>query len=162
VRKWVFFALAVGSLVGLATCKKQEAAEKTEKAGKANPWVGVWKLDSAKSRLHEAPKEETMQIDSANKSSIKYSIRGTSDEGKEYVESYDGKPDGNAYPVIVNGKELGKIAFAWQTERICTAQGKGPGGSSLTETATLSDDGKTVTIKSREGKEEEETAVYIK
>lgn len=156
MKRWTLFVLVFGSLVGLAAGKTQE------KIKKANPWVGVWKLDLSKSKLHEAPKQETMQIDSADKNSIKYSIHGVSDDGKEYVENYDGKPDGNAYPVLVNGKELGKIAFAWQSEHVCTAQGQGPGGSSLTETATLSDDGKTITIKSREGKEEEETAVYMK
>ncbi len=156
MRKWTLFILVFGSLLGLSACKKQEKTEK------ANPWVGAWKLDTSKSKLSEVPKQETMQIDSADKSSIKYSIHGVSDEGKEYTENYDGKPDGNAYPVLVNGKELGKIAFAWQSEHVCTAQGQGPGGSSLTETATLSDDGKTITIKSREGKQEEETAVYTK
>jgi hypothetical protein len=156
MKRWIPFILVCVFLLGLNACKKQEKTEK------ANPWVGVWKLDTSKSKLSETPKQETMQIDSADKSSIKYSIRGISDEGKEYVENYDGKPDGNAYPVLVNGKELGKIAFAWQSEHICTAQGQGPGGSSMTETATLSDDGKTITIKSREGKEEEETAVYTK
>ena len=103
-----------------------------------------------------------MQIESADRNSIKYLVRGVSAEGQEYAESYDGKPDGNSYPVKVNGKELGKIAFRWQSDRICNGEGKGPGGSSLTETATLSDDGKTITIKSREGKQEEETAVYTK
>ena len=156
MRKLTLIILVLGSLLGLNACKKQEKTEK------ANSWVGVWKLDTSKSKLNEAPKQETMQIDSADRNSIKYSIRGASDEGKEYTENYDGKPDGNAYPVLVNGKEMGKIAFAWQSEHVCTAQGQGPGGSSLTETATLSDDGKTITIKSREGKEEEETAVYIK
>ena len=153
LNRYSLLILALGCLFGLAACRKQE---------KANPWVGAWKLDVSKSRLNEAPKQETMQIESADQNSIKYSIRGTSTEGQEYAESYDGKPDGNAYPVKVNGKELGKIAFRWQSDRMCNGEGKGPGGSSLTETATLSDDGKTITIKSREGKEEEETAVYTK
>lgn len=152
-RHSLFILVLVGCLFTVAACKKQE---------KANPWVGVWKLDASKSKLNEAPKQETMQIESADRNSIKYSIRGISAEGQEYGESYDGKPDGNAYPVKVNGKELGKIAFRWQSDRMCNGEGKGPGGSSLTETAMLSDDGKTITIKSREGKEEEETAVYTK
>lgn len=156
MKRWTLFVLVVSSLLGLSAYKNQE------KTKQANPWVGIWKLDTSRSKLNEAPKQETMQIDSADKNSIKYSIRGISGEGQKYTETYDGKPDGNAYPVLVNGKELGKIAFAWQSERVCTAQGQGAGGSSLTETVTLSDDGKTITIKSREGKEEEETAVYIK
>jgi len=152
-RKSLFIMALVGCLLAVAACKKQE---------KTSPWVGVWKLDVSKSKLDEAPKQETMQIESADRNSIKYLIRGTSAEGQEYSESYDGKPDGNAYPVKVNGKELGKIAFSWQSDRICNGEGNGPKGSSLTETATLSDDGKTITIKSREGKQEEETAVYTK
>ena len=153
MKKHALIILLLSSLLTMDACKKQE---------KANPWVGVWKLDLSRSKLNEAPKQESMQIDAANHDSLKYSIRGVSDEGKEYVESYDGKPDGTAYPVIVNGKALGKIAFRWQSDRICTAQGTGPGGSTLIETAVLSDDGQIITIKSREGKEEEETAVYTK
>jgi len=152
-RRSLFILVLVCCLFGLVACKKQE---------KSDPWVGAWKLDVSKSKLNEAPKQETMQIESVDQNSIKYSIRGTSAEGQEYSESYDGKPDGNAYPVKVNGKELGKIAFRWQSERMCNGEGKGPGGASLTETATLSDNGKTITVKSREGKEEEETAVYTK
>ena len=96
MKRWIFLVLVVGSLLGLTACKKQENTEKT------SPWVGLWKLDISKSKLHEAPKQETMQLDSADRNSIKYSIRGTSDEGKEYIENYDGKLDGNAYPVLVN------------------------------------------------------------
>jgi hypothetical protein len=153
LNRYTLLILALGCLLSLTACKKQE---------KANLWVGAWKLDVSKSKLNEAPKQETMQIETADQSFLKYSVRGVSAEGQEYVETYDGKPDGNAYPVKVNGKELGKIAFHWQSDRVCNGEGKGPGGSNLTETATLSDDGKTITIKSREGKEEEETAVYTK
>ena len=81
MKRWIFLVLVVSSLLGMSTCKKQENIEK------ANSWVGVWKLDMTRSKLHEAPKQETMQIDSAGKDSLKYSIRGTSDEGKEYVEN---------------------------------------------------------------------------
>jgi hypothetical protein len=152
-RHSLFILILLCCLFGLAACKQQETT---------NSWAGTWNLDLSKSRLNEPPKQETMQIESADRNSIKYSIRGISAEGKEYLESYNGKPDGNAYPVKVNGKELGKIAFHWQSDRMCSGEGKGIGGSSVTETATLSDDGKTITIKSREGKEEEETAVYTK
>jgi len=143
----------LGCLIAMTSCKKEE---------KASQWVGVWKLNPGRSKLNEVPRQETMQIDAADKSSIKYLIRGTSAEGKEYSETYDGKPDGQAYPVTADGKELGKIAYLWQSDHGYTAQGKGLGGATLTETATLSDDGKTIIIKSREGKEEEETAVYTK
>lgn len=145
------FVMVLVCLPFMGACKKQV---------KTNPWVGLWTLDTNSSHLSERPTQETMQIDAADQSAIKYQIRGVSDEGKEYSESYDGKPDGNAYPVIANGRELGRIAFLWQSDRTCTAQGKGAGGSTLRESATLSDDGRSVVIKSQEGNEQEETAVY--
>jgi hypothetical protein len=151
MKKAAFSILALGLLLGPAACKKE---------AKTQPWAGVWTLDAARSRLDKAPQQETMQIESADESALKYSIRGISDQGSQYTETYDGKADGNPYPVMVNGKELGKIAFSWQSERVLTAQGKGLGGSSLTEVATLSDDGKIITIRTREGEEKEEAAVY--
>ncbi len=94
----------------MVACKKQ---------AKTNPWIGLWKLDTNSSHFSEAPRQETMQINAADQSSIKYLIRGVAADGKEYSESYDGKPDGNAYPAMANGRELGRIAYLWQSERIC-------------------------------------------
>jgi hypothetical protein len=153
MRKLALVSFALTCMLVIVACRNQQ---------KTNPWVGSWKLDKTASKLGEVPQQEVMQIDAADRSSIKYTIRGTSDDGKQYTESYDGKPDGGFYPVTVNGKELGNIAFQLQSDHVLSAQGKGAGGSTLTETATLSDDGKSITIKSREGKEEEETAVYRK
>jgi hypothetical protein len=151
MRKISLVGIALACMLSVVACRNQQ---------KTNPWVGTWKLDKTASKLNEVPQQEVMQIDAADHGSIKYTIRGTSDDGKEYSESYDGKPDGGFYPVTVNGKQLGNIAYQWRSDHVCTAQGKGPGGNTLAETATLADDGKTITIKSREGKQEEETAVY--
>jgi len=153
MRRRIAVTVALACMLAVVACRNQQ---------KTNPWLGTWKLDKTVSKLGEVPQQEKMQIDAADQGSIKYTIRGTSDDGKQYSESYDGKPDGGSYPVTVNGKQLGNIAFQWRSDRVCTAQGKGPGGTTLTETATLSDDAKTITIKSREGKQEEETAVYRK
>jgi hypothetical protein len=153
MRKLALVGFVLACMLAVATCRKQQ---------KEDPWVGTWKLDKTASKLTEVPQQEVMQIDSADQSSIKYTIRGTSDDGKQYSESYDGKPDGGFYPVSVNGKPLGNIAYQLQSDHVFTAQGKGPGGTTLSETATLADDGKSITIKSREGKEQEETAVYRK
>ena len=125
-------------------------------------WVGTWRLDIRASHLDESPREETMEIEAADKGALKYLIHGTAQDGNLYTESYDGRTDGGFYPVAVDGREVGQIAYHWDSDHVCSAQGKGPGGVSLTETATVSSDGKTITIRSREGKEEEETAVYRK
>jgi hypothetical protein len=143
MRKLTLVGLALACMLAVVACRKQQ---------KENPWVGTWNLDKTASKLTEVPQQEMMQIDVADQHSVKYTIRGTSDDGKQYFESYDGKPDGGFYPVTVNGKPLGNIAYQLQSDHVFTAQGKGAGGSILTETATLSDDGKSITIKSREGK----------
>ena len=153
MRKLILVGLAFACMLFVVACRNQQ---------KTNPWVGTWKLDKTASKLTEVPQQEEMQIDAADQRSVKYTIRGTGDDGKEYSESYDGKPDGGFYPVTVNGKQLGNIAYQLRSDHVITAQGKGPGGSTLDETATLSDDGKSITIRSREGKAEEETAVYRK
>lgn len=153
MRKLALVGFVLGCMLAVVACRKQQ---------KENPWVGTWKLDKTASKLTEVPQQEVMQIDSADQSSIKYTIRGASDDGKQYSESYDGKPDGGFYPVTVNGKPLGNIAYQLQSDHVFTAQGKGPGGTTLAETATLAADGKSIIIKSREGKEQEETAVYRK
>lgn len=137
-----------------AGCKQHRQAQSL--------WVGTWRLDTGASHLDESPREETMQIEAADKGALKYTIHGTAQDGKQYTESYDGRTDGGFYPVTVDGRQLGQIAYHWDSDHVCSAQGRGPGGTTLTETATLSPDGKTITIKSREGKEEEETAVYRK
>ena len=153
MRKVAPVGLVLACMLAVVACRNQQ---------KTNPWVGTWKLDKTASKLTEVPQQEEMQIDAADQHSVKYTIRGTSDDGKQYSESYDGKPDGGFYPVTVNGKPLGNIAYQLQSDHVFTAQGKGLGGSTLAETATLANDGKSITIKSREGKEEEETAVYRK
>lgn len=153
MRKISLIGIALACALFVVACRNQQ---------KTNPWVGTWKLDKAASKLTEVPQQEEMQIDAADQRSVKYTIRGTGDDGKQYSESYDGKPDGGFYPVTVNGKPLGNIAYQLRSDHVITAQGKGPGGSTLDETATLSEDGKSIVIKSREGKEAEETAVYRK
>ena len=153
MRKISLVGLALACMLSVVACRNQQ---------KMNPWVGTWKLDKTASKLNEVPQQEEMQIDAADQRSVKYTVRGTADDGKQYSESYDGKPDGGFYPVTVNGKQLGNIAYQLRSDHVFTAQGKGPGGNTLDETATLSDDGKSITIKSREGKEAEETVVYRK
>ena len=97
MRKISLIGIALACALFVVACRNQQ---------KTNPWVGTWKLDKAASRLTEVPQQEEMQIDAADQRSVKYTIRGTGDDGKQYSESYDGKPDGGFYPVTVNGKPL--------------------------------------------------------
>src|SRR5262245_10682476 len=104
MKKLALFALI---LIGaLAFAQKDEAA-------KTDPWAGTWKFDASQSKLHAPPAREeivTSESTGPDHMTVKYSIRGTAADGSAIDESYDGKADGNPYPLMVNGKEAAKIS----------------------------------------------------
>ncbi len=113
-----------------------------------DPWVGKWKLDIAKSKFHgPAPKEETLTVDAANKTAVKYSTKGTGADGAPYTESYDGKPDGKEYSLLRNGQPVARISYHRNTPHNSTGHGGTADGATFVESVTLSNDGKTITVK---------------
>ncbi|HKV94934.1 MAG TPA: hypothetical protein VJW20_20480 [Candidatus Angelobacter sp.] len=118
------------------------------KAPASDPWVGDWKLDVAQSKFHNpAPKEETLTVDAASKSAVKYSTKGTAADGSAYTEAYDGKPDGKDYPLTRNGQEVAKVSYHRNNDHYSTGKGTVADGSTFTESVTLAKDGKTLTVK---------------
>jgi hypothetical protein len=141
VKQLVSVALVLGSALAFAQTK-------TKKAPQADPWVGTWKLDVAKSKFHSpAPKEETLTVDSATKDSVKYSTKGTAADGSAYTEAYQGKADGQEYPLTRNGQEVAKVSYHKNTDHNSTGKATIADGSTFTESATVANDGKTLTIK---------------
>ena len=139
VRKLVPAVLLLGCSLMLAQAAK---------APQSDPWVGQWKLDVAQSKFHgPAPKEETLTVDAASKSAVKYSTKGTAADGSAYTEAYDGKPDGKEYPLTRNGQEEAKISYHRNSDHNSTGKGTGADGSTFTENVTLAKDGKTLTVK---------------
>jgi len=139
VKQLVSVALILGSSLAFTQAKK---------APQADPWVGQWKLDVAKSKFHgPAPKQETLIIAAASKESVKYSTKGTAADGSAYTDAYDGKADGKEYPLTHNGKEAAKVSYHKNTDHNSTGKGTVPDGTTFTESATVSNDGKTLTIK---------------
>ncbi len=131
----------------------------------ADPWAGTWKLDTAKSKLHApAPKEETVTVDSANKNSVKYTIKGTDPEGKPYTVTYDGKV-GTPAAELVDGKEAGKLTYQMPSSHEFKSESHSTDGAMGTATITLSRDGKTITVKEHRKDargEFDQTAVYVR
>lgn len=131
-----------------------------------DPWIGTWKLDSSQSQLHApAPTDETVRVDSVNQGPIQYTMSGTGADGKPFLESFNGKSDGQAYPVAVNGVEGGQMAYQRVSDREYTGQGKMTDGTAVTNTITLSPDGKTITVKSHGVSSKgtyDDTAVFVK
>jgi hypothetical protein len=119
-----------------------------KKAAQADPWVGQWKLDTSKSKFHNpGPKEETLTVDAANNDAIKYSMKGTAPDGSAYTEAYEGKPDGNPYPLTRNGQEVVKISYHRNSDHNSSGKATVADGSTFTEDVTLAKDGKTITVK---------------
>jgi hypothetical protein len=111
------------------------------------------------------PKEETLTIAAADETALKYSTKGTGPDGAPYTESYDGKPDGKAYPLIKNGQEVARISYHRTSDHSSTGTAEIDDGTLLTETITLSQDGKTITIKGliKAGRSElSETIIFSK
>ncbi len=134
--------------------------------GVADPWVGTWKLDPSQSQFQSpAPKEESVRVESVNQGPIRYTISGTDAEGKPFLESYDGKADAQSYPVALNGREAGQMAYQKVSDHEFTAQGKMLDGRTVASTITLSPDGKTITVKSHGTTSQgafDDTAVFVK
>jgi hypothetical protein len=146
-KRLALVALLLGCSLVLAQDKKTAAAD---------PWVGNWKLDTSKSKFHDpGPKEETLTVDAANSDAVKYSMKGTAADGSPYTEAYDGKPDGNPYPLTRNGQEVVKISYHRNSDHNSTGEATAVDGSTFTEDVTLSKDGKTITVtqhhKTKEG-----------
>lgn len=134
---------------------------------KSSGWLGTWKLDTTQSKLQQAPKQETLQVDGGTKDNIKWSIDGTAADGTNYHESFEGKADGKSYPIMRDNKEFSQVTYRWINDNSVTALVRIPDGTITSEKIDLSPDGKSMTLhlhsKSKEGKVlADEVAVFQK
>lgn len=138
MKKIALLILALGWTMALCAQNAQSVPD---------PWIGTFKLDASQSQLHgPAPKEETVQIESVDQGPIRYTVSGTDAEGKPLLESFDGKADGQTYPVAVNGLEGARMSLTRVSDREYTGQGTMADGTPISEKISLSPDGKTITI----------------
>ncbi|HEY6271081.1 MAG TPA: hypothetical protein VIX19_03695 [Terriglobales bacterium] len=139
MKKIALLVLTLGFTIAISAQNTQSVAD---------PWVGTWKLDASQSHFHNpAPQQETVQIESLNQGPIRYTVSGTDAEGKPLLESFDGKADGQTYPVAVNGFEGARMSLSRVSDREYTGQGTMADGTPITEKISLSPDGKTITIQ---------------
>jgi lipopolysaccharide export LptBFGC system permease protein LptF len=131
----------------------------------ANPQLGTWKLDEAKSKLEPGRGKNTMVVYSEQKDKIKVTVDGVDKDGKPQHGVWVGKFDGKAYPVKGN---LGFDAIAYKvindrTNDITTMNG---GKTTSTGRIEVSKDGKsrTITIEGTDenGKKFKSKGVYDK
>ena len=77
-------------------------APKKEAATMANPHLGKWKLNEAKSKLVPGMGKNTMVTYTEQKDNIKVAVVGVDKDGKATHSTWIGKFDGKAYPLKGN------------------------------------------------------------
>ena len=131
-------------LTGLAIAIPQSAIAA---APNAKLWNGTWHLNTAKSKFSSSAKEqsETRTYDvSASKVMVKSSSKDPS--GKTLNFSYSAGWDGKWYPMIGN-PNANRISLTAVSDHELKARSRLNGKPSVESTATVTADGKHLTIK---------------
>lgn len=132
----------------------------------ADPTVGTWKLNSAKSKYTPAAQVhyETIAIEAAG-DAMKITLDGTDSTGKKIHAEWTGKYDGKDYPVKGN-PETETLAYRKVDDTHYVATNKRGGKATSTANIVYSADGKTRTVTASgtnpKGEKTSSTAVYDK
>ena len=131
----------------------------------ANPNLGTWKLNEAKSKLGAGmPKNLTVVYEAAG-DNVKGTIDGVDGMGKPTHNEWTGKFDGKDYPVTGDSASDSRAIKQIDDHNYELTVKKG-GKVTMSGKATISADGKTRTVKvsgtNAAGKKVEGTSVYDK
>ena len=134
-----------------------------------NPFLGTWKLNTAKSKAEgtTVPKSMSRSVTAAG-DKVTYSMEGVAADGSALKYSFTVSYDGKDYPVTGTGMPGGAdtIAIKRAGTNKATAVLKKGGKEIATSEVEVSKDGKTATIKAKgknaEGKSMTSTMVYDK
>ena len=131
----------------------------------ANPHMGTWKLNEAKSKLAPGMGKNTMVIYTEQKDKIKVTVDGVDKNGKPTHSVWVGKFDGKAYPAKGN-LPYNSVAYKVVNDRTNDITAMKDGKIGWSGRITVSADGKsrTVTINGTDenGKKFKAKAVYDK
>jgi hypothetical protein len=130
----------------------------------ADPNLGTWKLNEAKSKIEPgAPKNTMVKYEMAG-DAVKVTVDGVDKDGKPAHTVWTGKYDGKDYPVTgVTGETR---AYTKVDDHTVTFTGTKDGKPNLTGKVVVAADGKsrvvTVTLTQPDGKKSSLTATYDK
>ena len=131
----------------------------------ANPHMGTWKLNEAKSKLVPGMGKNTTVVYAEQKDKIKITVDGVDKDGKPTHSVWVGKFDGKAYPVKGN-LPYNSVAYRVVNDRTNDITAMKDGKIGWTGQITVAADGKsrTVTINGTDanGKKFKGKAVYDK
>ena len=131
----------------------------------ANPHMGTWKLNEAKSKLAPETGKNTTVVYAEMKDKMKVTVDGVDKDGKPTHSVWVGKFDGKAYPAKGN-VSYNSVAYKMVNDRTNDITAMKDGKTIWTGRITVAADGKsrTVTINGTDanGKKFQGKAVYDK
>jgi len=131
----------------------------------ANPHMGTWKLNEAKSKMPAGMGKNTTVIYAEQKDKIKITVDGVDKDGKPTHSVWVGKWDGKAYPVKGN-LPYNSVAYKVVNDRTNDITAMKDGKMNWSGRITVAADGKsrTVTVNGTDakGKKFSGKAVYDK
>ena len=129
----------------------------------ANPTLGIWKLNEAKSKLTPGLPKNTTVVYEAAGDNVKVTVDGTDKEGKTAHNEWAGKVDGKDYPVTGDPNSDTRSLKKVDDHTLHLTAKKG-GKVTLSGQIVVSADGKTRTVTTKgtdsEGKKFTNISVY--
>ena len=111
----------------------------------ANPHVGTWKLNEAKSKLLPGMGKNMTVVYTEMKDEMKVTVDGVDKDGKPTHSVWIGKFDGKAYPVKGN-LPYNSVAYKVDNDRTYDLTAMKDGKMLWTGKSTVSADGKSRTV----------------
>src|SRR5436190_10384150 len=111
----------------------------------ANPQMGTWKLNEAKSKLVPGMGKNTMVVYAEQKDKMKVTVDGVDKDGKTTHSVWVGKFDGKAYPVKGN-LPYNSVAYKVVNDRTYDLTAMKDGKMLWTGKSTVSAEGKSRTV----------------
>jgi hypothetical protein len=172
MRRTLFFCLALTLLLFSACSPAAEPETKTEPdaaapAPDANPHVGNWTLNVAKSSYSPgpAPKSQTLKIEAWGDDGLSYIADGVAADGKPTHLDFQAKFDGKDYETK-GSPDSDALTYKKIDANTLEATLKRKGVAVINVTIVVSADGKTRTVtqtgKDAQGKDLKITSVYDK
>lgn len=131
----------------------------------ADPQMGTWKLNEAKSKITPGTLKNTQVVCSSKFGQVKVKSDGIDGTGKPIHVEWSGKFDGKDYPVTGNPNSETR-SYTKVNERTLTTTNKRNGKVTVTGQIVISADGKsrsiTVTGTTPKGEKFKNVAVYDK
>ena len=131
----------------------------------ADPQMGTWKLNEAKSKITPGTLKNTHVVYSSMLGQVKIKADGIDGNGKPSHTEWSGKFDGKDYPVTGDPNSDGR-SYTKVNERTLTTTNKKNGKVTVTGQIVVSPDGKTRTVTltgtTPKGKKFKNVAVYDK